>query len=40
MASFRCTYARASIQVKWYYGLAVDSAEKTALTGMLDAHLR
>jgi hypothetical protein len=36
VASFRCTYARAWVQVKWYYGLTVDSAEKTALTGMLD----
>ncbi|GLW07124.1 hypothetical protein Misp01_22540 [Microtetraspora sp. NBRC 13810] len=35
LAGFRCTYARAWIQVKWYYGLSVDSAEKTALNGML-----
>ena len=35
LTSFRCTYARAWIQVKWYYGLVVDSAEKSALTGML-----
>jgi hypothetical protein len=34
-SSFRCTYARAWIQVKWYYGLSVDSAEKDALTSML-----
>lgn len=34
-AAFRCTYARAWIQVKWYYGLSVDSAEKAALQGML-----
>jgi hypothetical protein len=34
-SSFRCTYARAWIQVKWYYGLSVDSAEKSALNGML-----
>ena len=34
-ASFRCTYARAWIQVKWFYGLTVDSAEKSALTSML-----
>ncbi|MFC4053537.1 HNH endonuclease family protein [Actinomadura syzygii] len=32
---FRCTYARAWIQVKWYYGLTVDSAEKNSLTTML-----
>jgi hypothetical protein len=36
LTSFRCTYARAWIQVKWYYDLTVDSAEKTALTGMLN----
>ena len=35
LASFRCTYARAWIQVKWYYSLSVDSAEKSALNGML-----
>jgi hypothetical protein len=35
LASFRCTYARAWIQVKWYYSLSVDSAEKSALQGML-----
>jgi len=35
-AAFRCTYARAWIQVKWFYGLSVDSAEKSALTGMLN----
>ncbi|TNY37601.1 HNH endonuclease family protein [Thermomonospora catenispora] len=34
-AAFRCTYARAWIQVKWYWGLSVDSAEKSALTAML-----
>lgn len=34
-AAFRCTYARAWIQVKWYYGLSVDSAEKAALSTML-----
>ncbi|MFD9689471.1 HNH endonuclease family protein [Kitasatospora sp. NPDC059146] len=35
-ASYRCTYARAWVQVKQYYGLGVDSTEKTALTGILD----
>ncbi|ROO58266.1 uncharacterized protein DUF1524 [Micromonospora sp. Llam0] len=35
LASFRCTYARAWIQVKWYYDMTVDSAEKSALSGML-----
>ena len=34
-SSFRCTYARAWIQVKWYYSLTVDNAEKAALTSML-----
>nr|MDT0657210.1 HNH endonuclease family protein [Micromonospora sp. DSM 115978] len=34
-SAFRCTYARAWIQVKWYYSLTVDSAEKSALNGML-----
>ena len=35
LTSFRCTYARAWIQVKWYYSLSVDSAEKSALNNML-----
>lgn len=35
LASFRCTYARAWIQVKYYYALTVDSAEKSALNSML-----
>jgi hypothetical protein len=35
LTSFYCTYARAWIQVKWYYSLTVDSAEKSALTSML-----
>ncbi|HEY5833353.1 HNH endonuclease family protein [Streptomyces sp.] len=34
-ASFQCTYARAWVQVKHYYGLTVDSAEKSALSGIL-----
>jgi hypothetical protein len=34
-AAFRCTYARAWIQAKWFYGLTVDSAEKSALSAML-----
>jgi hypothetical protein len=33
--SFRCTYARAWIQVKWFYALSVDSSEKSALNSML-----
>ncbi|MCO5971003.1 HNH endonuclease family protein [Actinoallomurus soli] len=36
LTSFWCTYARAWIQVKWYYGLTLQSAEKTALTSMLN----
>ncbi|GAA1400978.1 MULTISPECIES: HNH endonuclease family protein [Catellatospora] len=35
LSSFRCTYARSWIQVKWYYNLTVDSAEKSALNSML-----
>lgn len=35
LSSFRCTYSRAWIQVKWYYDLTVDSLEKSALHGML-----
>ncbi|MFD1544278.1 HNH endonuclease family protein [Nonomuraea guangzhouensis] len=31
----RCRYARSWIQVKWYYSLTLDSAEKTALSSML-----
>jgi Protein of unknown function (DUF1524) len=34
--AFRCTYARAWIQVKWYYSLTIDSAEKSTLTSMLN----
>jgi hypothetical protein len=34
-SSYRCTYARAWVQVKHYYGLSVDSAEKSALTSVL-----
>jgi uncharacterized protein DUF1524 len=37
LASFDCTYSRAWIQVKWFYGLSVDSAEKSALTSMLNS---
>ncbi|SDH08634.1 HNH endonuclease family protein [Nonomuraea jiangxiensis] len=31
----RCRYARAWIQVKWYWGLSADSTEKAALSSML-----
>ncbi|MFI9647768.1 HNH endonuclease family protein [Streptomyces sp. NPDC052040] len=30
-ADYRCTYVRAWVQVKYYYNLSVDPAEKTAL---------
>ncbi|WP_069769007.1 HNH endonuclease family protein [Streptomyces sp. LUP30] len=35
LTSYRCTYVRAWVQVKYYYDLAVDSAEKSALTSYL-----
>ena len=35
VASFRCTYARAWIQVKYYWKLTLQSAEKSALQSML-----
>ncbi|MFJ1731755.1 HNH endonuclease family protein [Streptomyces sp. NPDC088254] len=35
VSSYRCTYVRAWVQVKYYYGLSVDSAEKSALTNQL-----
>ncbi|SNS17251.1 Protein of unknown function [Streptosporangium subroseum] len=35
VASFRCTYARAWIQVKYYWKLKLQSAEKSALQSML-----
>jgi hypothetical protein len=34
-SSYQCTYARAWVQVKHYYGLTVDSAEKSTLTSVL-----
>ncbi len=34
-ASYQCTYARAWVQVKHYYGLTVDSTEKSALSSIL-----
>ncbi|MEV0242758.1 HNH endonuclease family protein [Streptomyces sp. NPDC050674] len=33
--AYRCTYVRAWVQVKYYYGLSVDPAEKSALTNHL-----
>ncbi|RZB16361.1 HNH endonuclease [Streptomyces sp. F001] len=35
VSSYRCTYVRAWVQVKYYYGLSVDSAEKSALQNYL-----
>lgn len=34
-SAYHCTYVRAWVQVKYYYGLSVDSAEKSALTSYL-----
>ena len=34
--AYRCTYARAWVQVKYYYDLSVDSAEKSALSSVLN----
>ncbi|MFE3516076.1 HNH endonuclease family protein [Streptomyces sp. NPDC059166] len=34
--AYRCTYARAWVHVKHYYGLKVDSAEKSALQSVLN----
>lgn len=36
LASFYCVYARSWVQVKYYYDLTISSAEKTALTSMLN----
>ncbi|MBO0517553.1 HNH endonuclease, partial [Streptomyces beijiangensis] len=33
--AYRCTYVRAWVQVKYYYKLKIDSAEKTALNSVL-----
>ncbi|MFE4047865.1 HNH endonuclease family protein [Streptomyces sp. YIM B13518] len=33
--AYRCTYVRAWVQVKYYYGLSVDPAEKSALQNHL-----
>ncbi len=35
-SSYQCVYTRAWVQVKHYYGLSVDSAEKSALYAVLD----
>ena len=36
--SFKCDYVVAWIQVKQYYGLTIDSGEKTALTNTLNSY--
>lgn len=36
LSSFYCVYARSWVQVKYYYDLTISSAEKTALTSMLN----
>ncbi|MGW0391632.1 HNH endonuclease family protein [Streptomyces sp. NPDC003042] len=35
--AYRCTYARMWVHVKQYWGLSMDSAEKTALVNVLNA---
>jgi hypothetical protein len=35
LASYACTYVRAWVQVKYYYDLSVDTAEKAKLTSVL-----
>ncbi|MFG2300030.1 HNH endonuclease family protein [Actinacidiphila glaucinigra] len=34
-SAYACTYVRAWVQVKYYYGLSVDSAEKSKLSSVL-----
>ncbi|MEV6425772.1 HNH endonuclease family protein [Streptomyces sp. NPDC051662] len=36
LASYRCTYSRAWVQVKHFYNLSIDSAEKAALENALN----
>ncbi|MFJ1580430.1 HNH endonuclease family protein [Streptomyces sp. NPDC088182] len=36
LASYRCTYSRAWVQVKHFYNLSIDSAEKAALQSALN----
>ena len=36
--SFKCNYVVAWIQVKYYYGLTIDPAEKNALTNTLNTY--
>ncbi|KDQ10338.1 hypothetical protein BOTBODRAFT_178200 [Botryobasidium botryosum FD-172 SS1] len=37
LTSYYCTYVRAWIEVKYYYNLTVDAAEKAALTSFISA---
>lgn len=37
LASYYCTYAKMWVRVKTVYDLTINSAEKTALTSMLNA---
>jgi len=36
LTSYYCTYARMWVAVKYYWALRITSAEKTALTSMLN----
>ncbi|KAM7192100.1 hypothetical protein V8F33_008525 [Rhypophila sp. PSN 637] len=36
LSSFYCTYAKSWVQVKYYWALSITSAEKSALTSMLN----
>jgi hypothetical protein len=36
VTGYRCIYARAWVHTKYYYGLSIDSAEKSALTRILN----
>ncbi|KAG8953177.1 hypothetical protein FRC03_011909 [Tulasnella sp. 419] len=35
LASYKCTYLRAWVEVKYYYNLSVDSAEKSTISNLL-----
>jgi hypothetical protein len=35
-AAYQCVYVRAWVQVKYYYSLTIDSAEKSAITSVLN----
>jgi hypothetical protein len=36
LTSFYCTYSKSWVNVKYSYGLSITSAEKSALTSMLN----